>query len=578
MLLDKLQKASRIFSEQGIYGIKAKIADKLRNRREEKKYQEFVRRSRFTDSARGDIREEIKGLKLQPLISVLLPTYNTDEKWLRVCIESVLKQLYPNWELCIADDASTKQNVHELLNEYAASDKRIKIVVRETNGHISAASNSALELATGEFIAFLDHDDELSEDALFRIVSEVNEYPDVQLIYSDEDLIDKQGRRSRPRFKPDWSPDLFLSLNLLNHLVVFRTATVRRVGGFREGFEGSQDYDVELRVLEQIRASAVRHIPHILYHWRAIAGSVALAATEKTYAHERARIAIREHLERTGRRGDVTGGAYDLHRIRFHLPNELSKVSVIFSDDTHIENVSDLVSNTGYTNLELLIVGDRPESTYSPNVRYLRSDAETLADRLNFAAALAEGSFLCFADAGFRPLSPDWLREMVGWAMQDGIGAIGATLLYRNWTVMHGGLITGINDAVDIADRGIGREALGNMFRNRFPGNFSATSACFMVVRKAVFDAVGGFDAEHFPEHLFDADMCLRLRKTGYRIVVTPFAELMQIGNAVPRILKEKPTELERENFRKKWPDYMLSDPYYHPDLSKMKADSSIQV
>ena len=270
-------------------------------------------------------------------------------------------------------------------------------------------------------------------------------------------------------------------------------------------------------------------------------------------------------------------GAYDLHRIRFHLPNELPKVSLIFSDDAHIENISDLVSDTDYTNLELLIVGDRPERAFQ-KIRYLQSSADTLADRLNFAASLAEGSFFCFADAGFRALSPDWLREMVGWAMQDRIGAVGAKLLYRNWTVMHGGLVAGINDTVDIADRGIGREALGNMFRNRFPGNFSATSACFMVVRKAVFEAVGGFDAEHFPEHLFDADMCLRLRETGNRIVVTPFAELMQIGNTVPGILKEKPTESEKENFRKRWPKYLQSDPYYHPDLSKKKADFSIEV
>ena len=583
-VLRKSKKLLSLLSEQGFAGLRAKIADKLKDRREEWNYQEYLRQNQITESARNEIREKVKSLPRQPLISILLPVYNTDEKLLHLCINSVINQLYPTWELCIADDASTADHVRPILEEYAIRDRRIKATFRESNGNISAATNSSLELATGEYVALLDHDDELSEDALFWVASEINEHPDSELIYSDEDLIDMYGRRSRPRFKPAWSPDLFLSLNLINHLAVFRTETARRIGGFRTGFEGSQDHDHELRFIEQVPEVSIRHIPRILYHWRAVRGSVALSSDEKPYAHERARTAIREHLERTGRPADVSEGTYNLHRVQFHLPADPPKVSLIFVEDDDSGNVADTVSEflaqTDYLNLEALIVSRSKGKcdSMAENIGYAVTDAQSTAEILNFAVSQIDSAIVCFADTNFRPLYGDWLREMVGWAMREGIGAVGAKLLYKNWTVMHGGLTTGVERGVSIAHHGLGREALGNMFRNRFPGNFSATSTCFMAVEKRKFEQVGGFDASLFPESLFDADLCLKLRSESKRVVVTPYAELIQSTDRVPKILAEAPTKKELENFATRWPEYLHSDPFYNQYLSKKDAVVSIHV
>ena len=269
---------------------------------------------------RRGIRSRIRELSYQPLISVVMPVYNTQETWLRKAIDSVLRQLYPKWELCLADDHSSRPHVRPILEEYAACDPRIKLVFRDRNGHISAASNSALTLATGDFVALLDHDDELSEHALYMNVEELNRYPGAHLLYSDEDKIDERGRRYWPFFKPNWNPDLFYSLNLVTHLAVYRRSVLEAVEGFQEGLEGSQDYDLTLRVIERIPPEAIRHIPHVLYHWRAIPGSVALASGEKIYAHEAARHAIRAHFQRRGVRAEVRGTGNERQSAPGHVP------------------------------------------------------------------------------------------------------------------------------------------------------------------------------------------------------------------------------------------------------------------
>jgi hypothetical protein len=242
-------------------------------------YELWQRRHRLTAQDCNRIRREINELPYKPLISILLPVYNTDEIWLRRCLDSVLAQLYPHWELCIADDASTAKDIRRVLEKYRARDKRIRVVFREVNGHISAASNSALSMAIGDYIALLDHDDVLTPDALYEIASLVNQQPEADMIYSDEDKIDVQGRRHSPFFKPDWSPDTFLSLMYTCHLGVYRTALVRHIGGFREGFEGSQDYDLVLRLTEH--TERICHIPKVLYHWRSIPESSAANFRQK---------------------------------------------------------------------------------------------------------------------------------------------------------------------------------------------------------------------------------------------------------------------------------------------------------
>ncbi len=293
-------------------------------------YHEWIRRyDRLSRDDRRLIAEQIARLENPPLFSVLLPVYNSHPKWLRRAVRSVQAQLYPHWELCIADDASTDRKTWPLLEKLARHDPRIRLMRRTENGHISAASNDALALARGEFVALLDHDDGLAPTALYFVALALQKNPKLQVIYSDEDKLDRQSRRSDPYFKSDWNPQLFLGQNFISHLGVYRTELVRQVGGFRVGFEGSQDYDLTLRCLEQVEPTQIHHIPRVLYHWRTTDQSTASYATAKPYAQEAALRAVQEHLDRTGVAGQVEPhyGAYQ--RVRYALPNERPLVSIL---------------------------------------------------------------------------------------------------------------------------------------------------------------------------------------------------------------------------------------------------------
>ena len=280
------------------------------------------RYDRLTTTDREAIERHIGELPQRPRIAVVMPVYNPRAEDLRGAIESVRSQIYPHWELCIADDASTEPDVAPLLRDYARRDDRIKVTVRSENGHIAAASNSALALATAEFVALLDHDDLLAPHALYMVAVEINRWPRADLIYSDEDKIDADGRRFDPYFKSDWNPDLVLSQNMISHLGVYRTALVRAAGGFRVGFEGSQDYDLALRIIERTAPERIRHIPFVLYHWRTAPGSTAAGTQNKSYAVDAARRAIQEHLDRSGVAARVTAapGLPDYSRVIRPLP------------------------------------------------------------------------------------------------------------------------------------------------------------------------------------------------------------------------------------------------------------------
>lgn len=563
ILRKKTKRALEIWREKGFRGIERSLDANRRKISEARKYQKWIRQNALTDEDRKKIRREISNFTLRPKISVVLPVYNIAEKWLRLCVESVLKQLYENWELCIADDASPSAHIKKVLEEYAARDERIKLVFRAENGHISAASNSALELATGEFVALLDHDDELSEDALFYVAKEINEHSDAQMIYSDEDLIDERGRRYEPKFKPDWSRDFFYSLNLITHLSVYRTAVLRRIGGFQTGAEGSQDYDLAMRVVEQISENQIRHISRILYHWRAIRGSVAFSSDEKPYAHERARDALRAHLARCGKQATVSRAAYNLHRVRYDLPAPPPKVSLVFSagDEQAIEN---FVEQTDYEHLQTIKIAD--------------GENKNEADRLNRAALDADGDVLCFVDTNLQPLDKNWLKELVGFAAQTEIGAVGAKILDADKTILDGGLIIGASGAVGVAHRGLPREASGYFLRAQLVNNFSAVSASCLAVRRELFEAIGGFDAETFPNRFFDADFCLRLREKNYRVAFTPYAELMKTDETRRTNLERNPTDEEKESFVKRWSERVECDAFYNPNLSKRDASFSIDI
>jgi glycosyltransferase involved in cell wall biosynthesis len=559
-------------------------------------YEDWVKKyDLLTTADRQAIMIRISALEYQPLISVVMPVYNVRRKWLRRAIESVRRQLYPNWELCIADDCSPAPHVRKILEEYAAKDRRIKITFREQNGHISAASNSALELASGEFVALLDHDDELPEHALYLIAEELNSHPDADLIYSDEDKIDGRGRRYDPHFKTDWNPDLLYSMNFVSHLGVYRTSILRKIGGFREGYEGSQDYDLALRFVEQVPANHVRHIPHILYHWRAVPGSVAFKADQKEYAYEAARKAIRSHFERLGKTATVSSRYHYYNCVSYPLPSPLPLVSLVITTrdraDLLREVVAGILELTDYDPVELLIVDNQssdPEALAlfreiekDCRVRVIQYDAPFNFSAINnLAVRLAQGEIVGLVNNDIRIISQKWLKEMVRHALRPEIGAVGAKLYYADETVQHAGIIAGLGGVAGHPHKHLPKNSPGYFCRAQVIQNFSAVTGACLVMRRRVFDEVGGLDEVNLSVAFNDVDFCLRLRELGYRILWTPYAELCHLESAsrgrddIP--IQEDRFKREIAYMSKRWGDRLFSDPYYNPNLSLETSDFSL--
>ena len=535
-------------------------------------------------------------LPYRPLLSVVMPVYNTDERWLRAAIQSVRDQLYDNWELCIADDASPKARVQEVLRELEAQDSRIKVHFRSVNGHISAASNSALALASGEFIVLLDHDDALPRHALAAVVFELNRHPDADIVYSDEDKIDESGRRFAPYFKSDWNPELFYGQNMISHLGVYRRERVLQVGGFREGLEGSQDYDLALRVIEQTQPDKIRHIPHVLYHWRAIRGSVALAVGEKLYAHDAARRAIQDHLNRIGLRATCEPAPRlpSHHRVRYPLPEIRPHVTIVIPTRDRVELlarcVDSVTSRSTYPAYDIVIVDNGstlPESLayfgraqQDARVSVLRVDEPFNFSRLNnLAAARAQGTILCFLNNDMEVISPDWLEEMVSLASREDVGAVGAMLYHPDDTMQHAGVILGMGGVAAHAHRDMPRGQAGYFGRATLTQALSAVSAACLMVRKKAFEDVGGFD-EALAVAYNDVDLCLRLRQSGLRNVWTPFAELYHFESASRGADTKGPARArllsEAEVLRARWQEVLHADPYFNPNLSLDRPDFAL--
>ncbi|HEX7177605.1 MAG TPA: glycosyltransferase [Pyrinomonadaceae bacterium] len=551
----------------------------------------------LTDSDREAILSRVNRLEHKPLFSIVMPVYNVEEVWLRKAIESVRRQLYPLWELCIADDNSTQPHVRKVLDEYVRKDPRIKVTYRQTNGHISAASNSALELASGEFIVLLDNDDELPEHALYMVAEEINDHPEADLIYSDEDKIDETGRRREPHFKSDWNPDLLYSCNTISHLGVYRASIIKQIRGFREGYEGSQDYDLALRFIEQIPESHIRHVPHVLYHWRAIAGSVALASGEKNYAHEAARRAIRSHFQRRGIEAAVTEGHNCFHRVSYPVPDPAPLVSLIIATRNRLDlleqTIHGLLNETDYGPIEIIIIDNQSTDTAAlrylrqiqadPRVRVIAYDAPFNYSAINnLGVRESGGEVIGLINNDIKVISPGWLREMVSHAVRPDVGAVGAKLLYPDDTVQHAGVILGVHSVAAHAHRHIPKDSPGYLNRAMSIQNLSAVTGACMVLRREVFDEVGGLDEVNLPVAFNDVDLCIRIRESGYRIVWTPYAQLYHLESAsrgrddtaenAPRFSKEI------QYMMYVWKDALAGDPYYNPNLTLVGEDFSLAV
>jgi len=542
-------------------------------------------------SDQRQIRAHLSTLKQQPLISIVMPVHNPKGNELREAIESVRAQIYPNWELCICDDASTAPQVARILKRYASLDRRIQVCRREINGGIAVASNDALLLASGDFVALLDQDDVLAETALYFVALEINHQPEAQLIYSDEDKLDTVGRRSNVHFKPDWNWQLFLAQNFFSHLGVFKTELIKRVG-FRAGFEGSQDYDLVLRCAEQVEPRHIRHIPRVLYHWRMSEKSAALNFNAKPRARGAAIKAVEEHLARRKIAAEVTSsGDEDFRRIRYALPNDKPRVSILIPTRDLVEMlqpcVESILEKTTYPNFELVLIDNetrQPESlglldriVAEPRVRVVRSPGEFNFGRLNnFGVAQVDSEFVALLNNDLTIITPDWLGEMVSQALQPGVGAVGARLLYPDDRIQHAGVILGGGGVAAHAHKGLPRANHGYFSRAILAQELSAVTAACLLVRRRVYLEVGGFDEEHLTVAFNDVDFCLRLGQRGYRIIYTPYAELYHFESASrgleDTVMKNRRFEEEINYMHEKWGALLERDPAYNPNLSLAAA------
>ncbi len=558
-------------------------------------YQEWLRQYGNIDNAsRLNALRRIETLPSRPLISILMPVYNPRHDWLIAAIESVRNQLYPNWQLCIADDASQDPRLQPLLAGYAEADTRIRLIRRDSNGHISMATNSALKLAEGDWIALLDQDDLLAEHALYLMVAGIQQHPQAKLLYSDEDKIDARGRRHSPYFKSAWNPDLFHGHNLLTHLVLYQRKLVEDIDGFRVGLEGAQDYDLALRYVEKIRPDEIVHVPHVLYHWRSHSGSTASSRAAKPYAMKAGLQALHDHFARLGiscKVSEQDGG----YRVQYPLPNPPPLVSIVITSRNCLRLlrrcIDSILEKTTYPAYEIVLVDNDTDDPAT--LSYLRQLASESRVRIqagpgvfnysklnNLGVHNAKGSVICLLNNDTEVLEGDWLQEMVSHALRPNIGAVGAKLLYPSGRLQHAGVILGIGGWAGHAHKGQAGKTRGRWGRAALTSNFAAVTGACLVMRKSLFDELGGLNETDLAVACSDVDLCLRAAEQGWRTLWTPHTRLRHHESASRGhdTTPDKIVRLKQEvaYMRRRWGNWLDNDPYYNPNLSLEREDMSL--
>jgi len=537
--------------------------------------------------------QRVRNFGRSPVVSIVVPVYNPPDAFVEALIQSVLKQTYPKWELILAD-AGTSPTVRALLDRHAVADGRIRVVLLPENRGIAGNTNAAIAAATGEFLAFADHDDTLAPFALYEVLTAINDHPDADFLYSDEDKIDSVGERCEPYFKPDWSPETLRSRNYICHLTTLKRSLVEQLGGIRTGFDGAQDYDLVLRASEG--AKRIVHIPAVLYHWRMHAASTSSNKSSKNYAFDAGKRALVEHLQRVGVDASVHDGVQlGMYHVVHHLRTQ-PLLTVVIPNKDHPEMLARCVeslANSSYANYELLIVENastRPETfayyrtlETRPQVRLLTWDKPfNYAAVNNFAAAQAKGELLLFLNNDIESINPDWVEALVKLAVQPGVGAVGAKLYYADDTIQHAGIVVGMGGVAGHGHMNYPRSASGHMQRLLFTQNVAAVTGACLLVPKKVFDDVGGFD-EGFVLAFNDVDLCLQILKRGLRIVWTPDAELYHYESKTrgPEDTDEKQARFKREYdlFHVKWGEFLKKgDPYYNPHFRLDRPDFALRA
>ncbi len=541
--------------------------------------------------------DRVSQLAERPLISLLVPVFNPTEPELRACIESVLAQSYPDWELCLADDASSAPHVRTVLASYAEQDHRVQIHYRKAQGHICRASNDALAMARGDFVALVDHDDILPRHALLQVVESMKAHPDGELFYGDEDKIRDDGTREQPHFKPAWDPDLLLSQNYLGHLLVTRTAAARQIGGFRPSYEGSQDHDLVLRLTEGLTPHQIVHIPHVLYHWRMSESSTAATAEAKPYTVSAGLAAVRDALQR--RRADARVEPTDVpncYRVIRPRPAPAPLVSVVVPTRDALELLSvcvkGMLETTAYPNLELVIVDNGSEAAATmaylrrlrqdPRVKVVRDDRPySFSAVTNLGVAHATGELVALVNNDIEVIEPGWLDELVANAVRPEIGCVGAMLLYPDRSIQHAGVVLGLHGLAGHPYKRLSGAFHGYFGRLRGTHSVSAVTAACLVVKRRLYQNIGPLD-EELAVAFNDVDFCIKVREAGYRNLLVPSAVLLHHESA-SRGYDHEPSKRKRfvqevATMKQRWGRLLYEDPCYSPHLSLDHDDYSIRI
>ena len=544
-------------------------------------YQRWWQGHQATPAELAEMRIRSREFSNAPLFSIITPVYNTPPAWLEEAVESVRAQAYENWELMLIDDGSTEEATRQTLARLAARDSRVRSLRLEERSGISAASNHGIAAAQGEWIGLLDHDDLLEPDALYQNVRLLQDYPEADLIYSDEDKLTEAGLDA-PFLKPDWSPDFFLSYNYICHFTTMRRALVQELGGFRSEFDFAQDYDLYLRVTA--RSPQIFHIPRILYHWRRSAGSTSQNFRAKPEAFEAARGALTAHLRRHGQAGHVS---IDWNTHVFHIRREITsekEIAIIIATRDRVDLLDRCITSveekTGYERYQIVIVDNDSQTEEARHYlsqtrhRVLHFPGPFNYSAINnFAVAQTDAPWLLFLNNDVEAIERDWLSAMVEHVQRPEVGAVGARLIFRDETVQHAGIVLGVRGTAKHAFCGFPADAPGVCRQLQVTRNYSAVTAACLLTRREVFESVGGFDEEQLPVIFNDVDLCLKMRAAGYFIVYTPFAKLYHDESASRRQSVEP---IELGVLRQRWPAEVERDPYYNPNLSRAQADFSL--
>ena len=591
------KKGLKYWKNQGSAALVDKMVSKVKTAStREIPYQKWI--VRHLPGSKELERQRREKFEYQPKISIVVPLYKTPEKYLRQLVDTVKEQTYPNWELCLSDGSGENSPLTSFLKKLEAEDERIRVVYNEKQLQISENTNAGIEIATGDYIAFADHDDELTPHALFECVKALNKNRDIRLLYSDEDKMSMDGHKFfQPHFKPDYNPDLLCTVNYICHLFVVKREIIDKVGVFRSEFDGAQDYDFIFRCVEAVDPSEIYHITKILYHWRCHEDSTAENPESKTYAFEAGKRAIEEHYRRTGINAEVLQGEFlGLYRTRFIRDHD-PLISIIIPNKDHIDDLKRCMDSIDqksiYKNYEYIIVENNStdEKTFqyykeleaqNPKAHIVYWDREFNYSAINnYGVSFAKGEYILLLNNDTEIINEDCLEQLLGYCMRNDVGAVGARMYYEDDTIQHAGVVIGFGGIAGHCFVLQPRGTTGYCHRIICAQDYSAVTSACMLVKKSAFDEVGGL-TEELAVAFNDIDFCMKLRQAGYLIVYNPYAELYHYESK-SRGLEDTPEKVARFNkemqiFERRWPDIMRDgDPYYNPNLTLKSQDFSLR-